>query len=60
VAFKCQHGKFIIEDEGKGSRAERLWKTLDKGDTVEIRYQEVKGPGSVVNYKFIDAIRIQK
>jgi hypothetical protein len=55
VAFKCQHGKFVIEDDGKGTRAERLWKTLEKGDKVEITYKERRRNGEIEKYEFIDA-----
>lgn len=65
VAFKCQHGKFIVEDEGKGSRAERLWKKLDKGDIVQIRYQEVRlihkdGREEIKKYNFLDANKVER
>lgn len=65
VIFKCKHGKFIIEDEGKGSRAERLWKKLEKGDQVSVRYKEVMkvwpdGYRELQKYEFIDAHKIEK
>jgi hypothetical protein len=59
VVFKCQHGKFVIEDEGKGTRAERLWKKLEKGSKVRIRYCEVMKNGKVDKYEFVDAEKIQ-
>lgn len=65
VVFKCQHGKFVIEDEGKGSRAERLWKKLAQGDKVSIRYKEVNttwpdGRRELQKYEFLDAEKVEK
>lgn len=59
VVFKCQHGKFLIEDEGKGTRAEKLWKKLEKGNKVRIWYHEVMEDGKVDRYEFVDAEKIQ-
>lgn len=59
IVFECQHGRFIIEDEGKGSRAAKLWERLKEGQEVLVQYQEeyVKEDGKrkVVGYKFVDA-----
>lgn len=63
VVFECQHGKFVIEDEGKGSRAERLWKKLSQGDKVNVRYKEVKtvwpdGRSELQKYEFVEAEKV--
>jgi len=61
VVFECQHGKFIIEDLGKESRAGQLWKKLKQGDPVTIKYTEVyrivpaTNEKTLVKYDFIDA-----
>lgn len=62
VAFECQHGKFLIEDRGKESRAGQLWKKLKKDDQVNIRYKEVfyvvpaeESRKKLDRYEFIDA-----
>ena len=65
VVFKCQHGKFVIEDEGKGSRAERLWKKLSQGDKVVLRYKEVNtawpdGRRELQKYEFIEADKVER
>jgi hypothetical protein len=49
VVFKCQHGKFIIEEEGKSAQEKNgkeistreLWEKLSKGDTVDVTYREI-------------------
>lgn len=61
VAFECQHGKFLIEDLGKDSRAGNLWKKLKQGDKVKIVYKEVyyvvpaDGTKKLRRFEFIDA-----
>ncbi len=61
VVFECQHGKFLIEDLGRDSRAGKLWKKLKQGDEVKIRYKEIfhvipaENKKTVVSYEFIDA-----
>lgn len=60
VVFECQHGKFIIEDEGKESRAHRLWSRLKDGQEVTVRYAEVysvdgNGGRHLKKYNFIGA-----
>jgi hypothetical protein len=60
VGFRCQHGKFIIEDDGKGTRAERLWKKLEKGDKVVVTFRERrKNSGELIKYDFIDAEKVR-
>lgn len=34
VGFKCQHGQFVVE----GNKGEQFYKTLSKGDNVQIDY----------------------
>lgn len=57
VVLKCQHGKFVIS----GPKAKRLYKTLDRGDKVTIRYREVirvvDGKESVVDLDFLDVVK---
>lgn len=62
IVFECQHGKFLIEDLGKDSRAAKLWKKLKQGDNVKIRYKEifmvVPAEGtkrSLGRFEFVDA-----
>ena len=62
VAFECQHGKFLIQDDGADSRAGQLWKKLKKGDEVNIRYKEVfyvvpaeESRKKLDRYEFVDA-----
>lgn len=55
VVFKCQHGKFVID----GRNGEQLFKRLNKGDDVLIRYCEVlevrDHSTNAVDLHFIDA-----
>lgn len=61
VVFECQHGRFLIEDLGKESRAGNLWKKLKQGDAVKIRYKEIyyvvpaDGTKKLRRFEFIDA-----
>lgn len=61
VVFECQHGKFLIEDLGRESRAGKLWKKLKQGDKVKILYKEVyyvvpaEGTKELRRFEFIDA-----
>ena len=61
IVFECQHGKFLIEDLGKESRAAQLWKKLKEGDQVTIKYKEVyrvvpaTDEKTLVKYEFVDA-----
>lgn len=61
VVFECQHGKFLIEDLGRDSRAGSLWKKLKQGDKVKIQYKEVyyvvpaDGTKKLHRFEFIDA-----
>ena len=62
IVFECQHGKFLIEDLGRDSRAGKLWKKLKQGDKVKIRYKEVfyvvPADGtkkSLERFEFVDA-----
>ena len=61
VVFECQHGKFLIEDLGRDSRAGNLWKKLKQGDSVKIRYKEVyyvvpaEGTKKLHRFEFVDA-----
>ena len=60
IVFECRHGRFIVEDQGKGSRAHKLWDRLKEGQEVTIEYHEKytedsTGQRTVVGYKFVDA-----
>lgn len=59
VVFECQHGRFVIEDVGRDSRAHRLWGRLKEGQSVSVRYREVysvsKGVKTFSKYRFVDA-----
>lgn len=61
VVFECQHGKFLIEDLGRDSRAGNLWKKLKQADNVKIRYKEVyyvvpaEETKKLHRFEFIDA-----
>ena len=68
IVFECQHGKFVIEDSGKGSRAHGLWMKLNRNDTCIVDYKMVnlitkykdKPPTrQFVKFHFIDANRKQ-
>lgn len=61
IVFECQHGKFLIEDLGRESRAGNLWKKLKQGNEVKIRYKEVyyvvpaDKTRTLRRYEFVDA-----
>jgi len=61
IVFECQHGKFLIEDLGRDSRAGNLWKKLKQDDKVKIRYKEIyyvvpaDGTKKLRRFEFIDA-----
>jgi len=59
IVFECEHGKFVIQDEGENSRAHNLWKKLKDGQQVTVRYKEVwqvrEQVRHLLKYDFIDA-----
>jgi hypothetical protein len=66
VVFECQHGKFLIEDLGRESRAGNLWKKLKQGDNVKILYKEVyyvvpaEGTKKLRRFEFVDADAVKE
>jgi hypothetical protein len=38
IVFECQHGKFIVEGEGK--KHKELWQRLKVGQQVQVTYSE--------------------
>lgn len=59
IVFECAHGKFVVENEGDGSKAHGLWKRLKKGQEVTIKYREVyvvtETERHLKDYDFVDA-----
>lgn len=60
IVFRCQHGKFVIEDE----RAEALYRLIDRGDEVVVRYVEkfevVGKERRIIGLRFLGAERVVK
>lgn len=62
VVFKCQHGKFSIED----SRGQELYKQLSRGDQVIIHYQEKfkvdtkAGTRELIGLHFVSAEKVKE
>lgn len=57
VIFKCEHGKFVID----GNTGKELYKRLERGDSVTIRYREVyrvtRTETNLVDLDFVDATK---
>jgi len=58
VVFKCEHGKFVIDDD----RAKSLYSRFSKGDKVKIIYcivsEVTKESTNAVDLHFIDAYKV--